>query len=330
MLSTRTLARRPAFQWLLGLYLVGALSSCAVEAAERGEGVSGSDSEPIKNDPLWLDYQGVVGDMAVSELTSITPDIWGVGNDGLVWNRTGMTSSWNTDAGKPAGVQSLIYVAAARRGTKTDVVATDQSGVVWCRTRLDGNFWGPWAVVATTDQRAVGKPAASTVSSSDRLDVWMRGSNNSLWHAYRFGSGAWSKWIDEGGLPGGLQGAPAVFTRKASPLIIDVVARGPGNTTWHRAYAGGWLNWEDINRPAGGDPSIAISSSGDISVWVRGIGSDTTLYRRDYVRGWRDNVPVPSPQAGIFRGPYAIVVGNAVDLYVLGTFGNVWRSIFFH
>lgn len=135
-------------------------------------------------------------------------------------------------------------------------------------------------------------------------------------------------------MPGGLYSAPAVFTRSASPLIIDVVARGSGGATWHRAYVKDHsLNWEDIHMQGMGTPSIAISPSQHISVWSRGLFPDPSFYRRDYDAGWQIGPAVAAPSSGTspHRGePHAIAETETVDLFVIGKSTNVWRSIYFH
>jgi len=328
MLSATNLSRLPEVRWLLGLCFAGALSGCAVEYAEGDEGTLGQLNEPSLSN--WIDLGGAVTDVAVSYLSDSTPDIWGIGLNGQVHSRTN-TSDWILSAGKPSSVSALTGVAAGRRGSKTDVVATDTSGRIWTTTRTGTNTWGTWVTVGAVPGTAKDKPAVSTVTGSDRLDVWVRGLNDSLYHAWRFGSGAWSSWTNVGGPSGGMGGPPSAYTRSASPLIIDVAAHDKLGQVYVRTWnIDHWLDWS-FAQASGGDPSVASTPSGlSLTFFLpQGFPSVVKINQMYYKpgSGWLLNDTfAPMPTGGV-TGRMAAIFRNNInfDFYIIGNSQNLWR-----
>jgi hypothetical protein len=343
MLSATSLSRLPEFRCLLGLCLAGALSSCAMEPAGGEDGVSSQVTEAA-SEANWFDLgypTDRASDLSVSVYSATEPDIWVTGSDGQVWNRT-ISTGWS-----PAQINSgvtLYYVAASRRGNSTDLVAADSMQRVWTNTRDGGGHWTGWVTVGTTVQKSNGKPALSTVTGSDRLDVWVRGTDDELYHAYRFGPPSGTKWngsgwTSEGAPPGKFQCPLSAYTRSASPLTIDLVAcgydAGVGTkiTTWARAYQNGWLPWGKLGMDTKGSPNVMASSSGLINVVGIGTGTDDTAIVHTLWTGssWVNlGGMAPLPYKGHTGYPVFIYEGgnaNKWDLFIRGSTKNVLRFI---
>jgi spore germination protein YaaH len=120
-------------------------------------------------------------------------------------------------------------------------------------------------------------PAAASWSI-DRLDVFARGMDNSLYHAV--GNGVGFSGFEN--LGGGLTSAPAVVSW--GPGRLDVFIRGTDNALWHRAYAGGWSGWESLGGGLADAPTVTSWAPGRLDVFVR--GGDNTLWHRAYAGGW--------------------------------------------
>jgi hypothetical protein len=176
-----------------------------------------------------------------------------------------------------------------------------------------------------------GKAAISTVTGSNRDDVWVRGTDDHLWHAERNGSGTWTAWHDEGAFPS-IKGSPAAFTRRASPLVIDIAIRDDNDNIMHRAWVNDhWQNWEFVGMLTSGNPSIgAVASGGRVTIVARGQSPDNTIYSREYVEGipvWQEGYYYNPPVTGVAYWPAAIYrKGDILDLYIRGTSKNVWRN----
>jgi GH25 family lysozyme M1 (1,4-beta-N-acetylmuramidase) len=121
---------------------------------------------------------------------------------------------------------------------------------------------------------ASGSPAApKTVSwGANRLDVFVRGVDNALWHRAGDGNGWWqSGWEPLGGQ---IVGNPAVVSWGTGRL--DVFVRGADNGLWHRAWTGTeWWpgGWEPLGGVLTSDPAVASWSPGRLDIFARGAGN---------------------------------------------------------
>jgi repeat uncharacterized protein DUF346 len=95
----------------------------------------------------------------------------------------------------------------------------------------------------------------ATSWGADRLDVFARGSDNGLWHAWLDGGG-WRGWESLGGV---LDSDPAVIAW--GPNRLDVFVRGTDKALWHKWWDGrSWSGWQSL----GG----ILTSAPDAAAWV--------------------------------------------------------------
>jgi cysteine-rich secretory family protein/repeat uncharacterized protein DUF346 len=162
-----------------------------------------------------------------------------------------------------------------------------------------------------------GRPAVSSWGSS-RADVFVRGTDNALWHNTWNGS-TFTGWASLGGV---LTSSPAAISWSANR--IDVFVRGTDNALYHRFYNGSaWSGWESLGGVLSADPTVASWASGRLDVFVR--GSDNALYHKvwDGARwsGWE------GLGGGLSAGPAAVSWGpNRVDVFVTGTDMALWHK----
>lgn len=111
-----------------------------------------------------------------------------------------------------------------------------------------GNTWTPWQAlggILTSDPRAVSW-------SSTRVDVFVRGTDNALWHKFWDISIGWSNWEQLGGI---LTSAPDVASCTVGHL--DVFVRGTDNGIWNKSWNGSaWSAWT----PLGGVWTSSVSA----------------------------------------------------------------------
>jgi spore germination protein YaaH len=161
---------------------------------------------------------------------------------------------------------------------------------------------------ASLGGRFTSSPAAASWGRN-RLDVFGRGTDNVLYHAWGNGF-AWSGWESLGGT---LTEAPAVVSW--GPGRLDVFVRGTDNGLWHRWYAGGWSGWESLGGTLTGAPAVASWASGRLDVFAR--GTDNALYHRWYAGGWSGWEPLGGQLAS---GPGAVSWGlNRIDVFARAT-----------
>lgn len=94
-----------------------------------------------------------------------------------------------------------------------------------------------------------------------------------------YGSGL-SEWESLGGE---LTSGPDVCSWAGGRL--DVFARGPDNTLWHKWFDNGWSEWESLGGILTSDPTAVSWSQGRIDVFTR--GPDDALWHKWFDGEWR-------------------------------------------
>ncbi|GAA3643480.1 hypothetical protein GCM10022236_52690 [Microlunatus ginsengisoli] len=203
----------------------------------------------------------------------------------------------------PALIFSNTRAVAQRLGqTKGDSFFIDQTGHSAHAERpmllggkilafLAGDAWESLGGVLTS------QPAVSSWAPR-RLDVFVRGTDNALWHRW-YDSNAWSGWESLGG---DLASAPAAVSWTRGR--IDVFARGSDNALKHVWYDGNWSAWESLGGAFTSGPRSAPGPQGD---WTSLLGaramrcstSGTTATGRRGSR-WAECSPLIRP---LCRGP---------------------------
>ncbi|MEL7598087.1 MAG: sialidase, partial [Clostridiaceae bacterium] len=107
----------------------------------------------------------------------------------------------------------------------------------------------------------------------NRLDTFVRGTDNALYHKWWNGS-RWSDWERLGGT---LTSAPAAVSWGNNR--IDVFARGTNNAMWHIFWNGSrWSNWEDLGGVLTSAPGVSSWAPNRLDTFVR--GTDNALYHK--------------------------------------------------
>jgi IPT/TIG domain/Repeat of unknown function (DUF346) len=177
--------------------------------------------------------------------------------------------------------------------------------------------------------------AASVANPSQpaRLDVFVKGTDNGLWHVSTANNdGVWSGW---GGLGGVLSSAPSAVSWQDGQRI-DVFARGSDNGLWHKWFdAGVWSGWEGLGGILRGAPVAVSWGPGRLDVFIR--GTDNGLWHKWWDgsgwNGWEGLGGVlSSDPGGVSWGPPDRRVGpppaHRIDLFVQGTDTGLWHKWF--
>ncbi len=163
-------------------------------------------------------------------------------------------------------------------GAKYDVVNADNLRGVGLFT-LDYAGGAPelWNLLAakfttTTAWDSLGGVASSSptvsVSSANRMDVFIRGSDYALYHKFWNGT-AWSDWESLGGR---LTASPAAVSWGANR--IDVFVRGTDNALYTMTWDGTtWGPWQKLGGTLTSGPEVASWAVGRLDVFARGTNS---------------------------------------------------------
>ena len=205
-----------------------------------------------------------------------------------------------------SGAVMAPFYTGAHRTLEADDVAGIQA-LYGARTRWSG--WESLGGVLTSG------PGVSSWASG-RLDVFVRGTDNALWH--KWFSGGWSGWESLGGV---LTSDPAAVSW--GPNRIDVFVRGTDNALWHKWWNGSaWSGWESLGGVLTSGPAVCSWSSGRLDVFVR--GTDNALWHKWYSGGWSGweslGGVLTSDPAAVSWGP------NRIDVFVRGTDNALWHK----
>jgi glucose/arabinose dehydrogenase len=211
---------------------------------------------------------------------------------------TGLQGTTDLEFLPVAGGYSLFYTTYANGGELHRVVGAPRPPDRW--DGLGG---------VTSNNPAVASWSAG------RLDVFVRGSDNQLWH--KWWANRWSGWEPLGGV---LASGPAAVASSVGRL--DVFVRGPDNQLWHKWFQGGWTNWEPLGGAIKDAPAAASWPTGRIDVFAR--GTDDKLWHKWWANRWSGWGPL----GGVLTsGPAAVAwsVGR-FDVFVRGTDNQVWHK----
>ena len=187
--------------------------------------------------------------------------------------------------------------------------STPSNGVVPMAS-FDGS-WGDLGGVLTS------APAAASWAPG-RQDVFVRGTDNALWHRWWDGRG-WSGWEFQGGV---LTSDPAVAGRSGGRL--DVFARGTDDALWHKSWdSNGWSGWLREEGALRSAPAVAAPGGDKLDVFIR--GTDGALWQKSWDgRGWGRWV---SHGGLLSSSPAAVSWGaDRVDVFVQGTDDALWHA----
>jgi hypothetical protein len=160
-------------------------------------------------------------------------------------------------------------------------------------------------------------PAASSWGAGTS-DVFVRGTDNALWHRH-FDGTTWGGWESLGGI---LTADPAAVSSAAN--LIDVFVRGTDNAIWHRRFNGSsWSAWDSIGGVATTGASASSWGANRLDVVVAGTNNYGLWHRSWNGTGWSawDSLGGVANSA-----PSVTATGTGqLDVYVRGTDNALWH-----
>ena len=156
------------------------------------------------------------------------------------------------------------------------------SGTSGGGTSSGGSSSGSWAGLGGSIQ---GKAAVGR-NADGRLEAFVRGADNGLWHAWQTSAGgAWSGWSSLGGA---IQSNPSVVANADGRLEIFVAGMDGGLWhIWQNAAGGSWSGWSSLGGSIQSDPSAVMNADGRLEVLAEGGNSALwDIYESTPGGGW--------------------------------------------
>jgi hypothetical protein len=176
-----------------------------------------------------------------------------------------------------------------------------------------GGRWSQWEDLGGTLASA---PAVSSWAPN-RLDTFVRGTDNAVWHKWWDGS----RWSDWESLGGNLTSDPAAVSWGRNR--IDVFARGQGNRLYHLWWDGSrWSRWEDLGGRLTSAPAVSSRRANMLEVFARGQNNQlmTMSWNGSRWSSWSNiGGNITSAPAAVSWGP------NRTDVFARGTNNAMWH-----
>ena len=143
--------------------------------------------------------------------------------------------------------------------------------------------WAGLSLEASTSQwsslgMAMTGKAAVAANPDGRLEVFVRGADNALWHAAQTAPGS-STWSSPQSLGGAMASDPVAVANADGRL--EVFAVGTDRALWHAAQTspgGAWGGLSSLGGTVAGNPSAGVNADGRVEVFVGGSGSTAVMH----------------------------------------------------
>lgn len=200
-------------------------------------------------------------------------DLFVRGKDGAIWHQPYDTGGAGWYPWESMGGRFVSNPAAvAWDPTRLDLFGVGTNGGISHRSWSSTTGWSGWTTDFAAPPPGVASGATPTVTSwgTGRLDLFVRGKDNAIWHLSY--SNGWSKWESLGAK---VISDPAATS--PSNGRIDLFGLGTNNNVWHKYWTPGtgWTSWSpDLPAlPVG----IAPGSSPAASLWQPNVGDSRSM-----------------------------------------------------
>jgi uncharacterized protein YvpB len=148
------------------------------------------------------------------------------------------------------------------------------------------------------------------------IDVFWKGTDGNLWHAWYLGGWSGPQSLGDGPLAGAPQPVSAGYGH------IDVFWRGTDSALWEAVYSVGWSGPIGLGGSMSGDPAPTSPLLGNIEVVY--VGADGLLWHDDYVDGWSGPADLGDGPA---TQPSAVSWGSGhSEVFWEGTDAGLWHD----
>ena len=217
-----------------------------------------------------------------------------------------------------AGLATSLDFPGLTNGTTYRFMVTAKNAVGTSSPSQPSNSVTPFTASSWQPLTGVLSSSPAVVSTaSGRLDVFIRGSDQRLWHR-SFDAGGWTSWESLGGV---LDSDPTAAAPGSGR--IDVFVRGTDKQLWHLPFDGTtWGNWEPLGGVLGSGPAVSSWGNGRMDIFVR--GTDGAVWHRAYDGGWgvwdRLGGVVTADPAAVSWGP------GRLDVVIRGSDSALWHK----
>merc|ERR1712076_297071 len=137
------------------------------------------------------------------------------------------------------------------------------------------------AALASAQTDDVPKDRCGVVVASNedaRLEIFVRGHDNQIYHKYQLNDKEWSNWASLGGVY--IRGGPSVI--KAADVRLVLFVRSTDRAIYYKAQTSAnsatWTSWQSLGGRFASSPAAILSAEGFLHVFA--VGQDRTLLHK--------------------------------------------------
>jgi hypothetical protein len=223
----------------------------------------------------------------------------------------------------------LLDTTGTNRWGDFSGAATDPSGTgVWVHGEFAASMTNTWGTeVAFVSLNDVGTGPGVGTNADGRVEVFVRGVDNALWHRWQPVAGGpdWSGWTSLGGI---LTSDPVVAQNADGRL--EVFIRGNDAALWHISQiapsATTWNAWSSLGGGLIGNAGVARNADGRLEVFLHGI--DNALWHNAQMAGGGPAWTGWTSLGGILTSD-PVVAQNAdgrLEVFIRGRDGALWHT----
>ncbi|MHB8717869.1 MAG: hypothetical protein ACYDAC_03110 [Candidatus Dormibacteria bacterium] len=193
-------------------------------------------------------------------------------------------------------------------------------GDLICRAEPGWPLAEQWHAPIGLGDGPLGGPPVAVNPSAGVVDVFWKGTDGGLWHAWQVNG----VWMGPQGLGGHLASDPSAVS--PSPGVVDVFWKGTDGALWHSWYNSGWAGPDRLGGTLATAPQAVTPDPGVVDVFWR--GPDQSVMHAWFNQGWNAAQSLAAGGAGD-GAPFPVSSSpGIVDVFWKGADGNLWHIYF--
>ncbi|HEY8740551.1 MAG TPA: protease pro-enzyme activation domain-containing protein, partial [Candidatus Dormibacteraeota bacterium] len=166
---------------------------------------------------------------------------------------------------------------------RIEAFAIGSDGAVWHAWQFaPGSGWTPFYSLGGATVGRLQGVVAVTTNTDGRLEIFSRGSDGSIWHAWQTSpNGGWGRFYSLG-RPGGGSFVSDVAAGRNGDGRLEISAIDPGGTVWHAwqtTPSGGWTGFYPLSgRAVAGTPGINTNQDGRLEIFARAANDGSIVH----------------------------------------------------
>jgi hypothetical protein len=240
------------------------------------------------------------------------------GMDNGIYHKSFASGAWSSVWDGPGGGTIDQPACAVLNGTLYIVVRGLDNTTYANSMSLATLTWSGWV---SLNGRTNSAPVLVVTSSTNRVDLLVRGLDNTIYHTALV-SGSWTLAWDSAG--GATPNGPSAASEGTA---LDLVVRGMDNALWYNSYnfaSGSWSSWQSLGGATLSSPTLTIDTSGTLHLVVRGL--DNSIWHTIKLSGSPWSTAWDTAGGATGNSVAVVSIGGTLAIMVVGFDNSVYYN----